>query len=58
MDQLHKLAQYLIEYEKIDGDDFVKLINGELDTPSESDSSETEETETEKNAESDDSADL
>lgn len=58
MEQLHKLAQYLIEYEKIDGDDFVKLINGELDTPSESDSSETEETETEKNAESDDSADL
>ncbi|MCQ2465088.1 MAG: ATP-dependent zinc metalloprotease FtsH [Oscillospiraceae bacterium] len=31
MDQLHKVAQYLIEHEKIDGDDFVKLINGELD---------------------------
>jgi len=32
MDQLHILAQYLIENEKIDGDDFVKLINGELET--------------------------
>ncbi len=31
IDQVHKLANYLIEHEKIDGDDFVKLINGELD---------------------------
>ena len=30
MDELEKLAQYLIEYEKIDGDDFIKLMNNEL----------------------------
>ncbi len=30
MDELEKLAQYLIEYEKIDGDDFIKLMKGEL----------------------------
>lgn len=30
MDKLHELAQYLITNEKIDGDDFIKLMNGEL----------------------------
>ncbi len=30
MDKLHTLAQYLIKHEKIDGDDFKKLMNGEL----------------------------
>ena len=29
-DQLDKVAHYLMEHEKIDGDDFVKLMNGEL----------------------------
>lgn len=28
-DQLDKVAHYLMEHEKIDGDDFVKLMNGE-----------------------------
>jgi len=32
IDQLHTLANYLIEHEKIDGDDFLKLMNGELIT--------------------------
>ncbi|MBE6853466.1 MAG: ATP-dependent zinc metalloprotease FtsH [Ruminococcus sp.] len=32
MSELHKLAEYLIEHEKIDGDDFIKLMNGELGT--------------------------
>ncbi len=31
MDELHKLAQYLIENEKIDGDDFIKLMEGTLE---------------------------
>ncbi len=30
IDKLHELAQYLIEYEKIDGDDFIKLMEGNL----------------------------
>ncbi len=30
MDKLHELAQYLIKYEKIDGDKFNKLMKGEL----------------------------
>ncbi len=30
MDQLHEVAQYLIEHEKIDGEDFAKLMRGEL----------------------------
>ncbi len=30
MDQLHKVAQYLIEHEKIDGDDFALLMEGKL----------------------------
>lgn len=29
MDKLHVLAEYLIENEKIDGDDFLRLMNGE-----------------------------
>ena len=29
MDQLHRVAQYLIKYEKIDGSDFEKLMQGE-----------------------------
>ena len=28
-DQLDKVAHYLMEHEKIDGDDFIKLMNGE-----------------------------
>lgn len=28
-DQLDKIAHYLMEHEKIDGDDFIKLMNGE-----------------------------
>ncbi len=31
MDKLHELAQYLIKYEKIDGEKFDKLMKGELD---------------------------
>ena len=30
IDKLHELAQYLIENEKIDGDDFIKLMEGTL----------------------------
>jgi cell division protease FtsH len=30
MDQLHRVAQYLIKYEKVDGPDFEKLMNGEV----------------------------
>lgn len=30
MDKLHELAQYLIKYEKIDGEKFAKLMNGEI----------------------------
>ena len=29
MDELHRLAKYLIENEKIDADDFIRLMNGE-----------------------------
>ena len=29
-DQLNRVAEYLIEHEKIDGDDFEKLMKGEL----------------------------
>ena len=32
LDELHLVAKYLIENEKIDGDDFEKLIHGELET--------------------------
>ena len=32
IDELHLVAKYLIENEKIDGDDFEKLIHGELET--------------------------
>ncbi|MBP1566076.1 MAG: ATP-dependent zinc metalloprotease FtsH [Oscillospiraceae bacterium] len=43
MNELHKLAQYLIENEKIDGNDFIKLIEGTLEVPEKkSDISETE----------------
>ena len=31
IDQLHFLAKYLMKYEKIDGDDFEKLMKGEMD---------------------------
>ena len=31
MDKLHELAQYLIKYEKIDGDKFNRLMEGTLD---------------------------
>lgn len=31
MDQLHLLAKYLMKYEKIDSDDFEKLMKGELE---------------------------
>ncbi|MEG0615865.1 MAG: hypothetical protein RR540_08930, partial [Oscillospiraceae bacterium] len=30
IDQLHLIAKYLLKYEKIDGKDFEKLMNGEL----------------------------
>ncbi len=30
MDQLHLVAQYLIRHEKVDGEDFAKLMRGEL----------------------------
>ena len=30
MDKLHELAQYLIKYEKIDGDNFNRLMEGTL----------------------------
>ena len=41
IDKLHELAQHLIEFEKIDGDDFIKLMEGKLviDTPDVSDES-------------------
>lgn len=29
-DQLHTVAQYLIDHEKANGDDFIKLMNGEI----------------------------
>lgn len=32
IDKLHELAQYLIKNEKIDGNDFIKLMNGEIAT--------------------------
>ncbi|MGN0467359.1 MAG: ATP-dependent zinc metalloprotease FtsH [Acutalibacteraceae bacterium] len=37
MDKLHVLAKYLIVHEKIDADDFVKLMNGELNDEQEQD---------------------
>ncbi len=30
MDQLHRVAQYLIRHEKVDGEDFVRIMRGEL----------------------------
>ena len=33
MDQMHLLSQYLYENEKIDGEDFLKLMNGEMNLP-------------------------
>jgi len=30
MDKLHMLAKYLLKFEKIDGDDFEKLMKGEI----------------------------
>ena len=33
LDQLHQVAQYLSEYEKIDDSDFIKLMEGRLDKP-------------------------
>jgi len=35
-EKLHELAQYLIKNEKIDADDFEKLMKGELQKPLES----------------------
>ncbi|MDD6276790.1 MAG: ATP-dependent zinc metalloprotease FtsH, partial [Clostridia bacterium] len=35
MDKLHELAQYLIKHEKINADDFKKLMEGELKTEDE-----------------------
>ncbi len=48
-DKLNELAEYLIEYEKIDGDGFEKLMKGELKwkkTEKEPDASEEEKTDT------------
>ena len=40
MDQLHRIAQYLIKFEKVDGPDFENLMNGET-LPNEEDSDST-----------------
>ena len=40
MDQLHRIAQYLIKFEKVDGPDFEKLMKGET-LPNEEDSDST-----------------
>ena len=40
MDQLHRVAQYLIKFEKVDGPDFEKLMKGET-LPNEEDSDST-----------------
>lgn len=37
IDKLHELAKYLIENEKIDGENFVKLMNGTLDADNNND---------------------
>ncbi len=37
MDKLTELAEYLIEYEKIDGEDFEKLMNGTLNAADKTD---------------------
>ena len=42
IDELHLVAKYLIENEKIDGDDFEKLIKGELEAPKVEKNSETD----------------
>ncbi len=42
IDELHLVAKYLIENEKIDGDDFEKLIKGELEVPKEEKTAETD----------------
>ena len=42
IDELHLVAKYLIENEKIDGDDFEKLIHGELEAPRVEKTSETD----------------
>ncbi|MBQ5988352.1 MAG: ATP-dependent zinc metalloprotease FtsH [Oscillospiraceae bacterium] len=42
IDELHLVAKYLIENEKIDGDDFEKLIHGELEAPKVEKTSETD----------------
>ncbi len=52
MDQLHFLAKYLMKFEKIDGDDFEKLMKGEIDESILADEVKTEETaETAENTE-------
>ena len=38
IDKLHALAQYLMEHEKIDGENFVKLMDGTEDPSERSDS--------------------
>ena len=42
IDELHLVAEYLIENEKIDGDDFEKLIKGELEVKKDEKPSETD----------------
>ena len=49
-DQLIKVAEYLIKHEKIDGDDFYKLMGGELIEADEITATATEEAETEANS--------
>ncbi len=52
IDQLHFLAKYLMKFEKIDGDDFEKLMKGEIDESILSDEPKAEETaESENNTE-------
>ncbi|MDO5125644.1 MAG: ATP-dependent zinc metalloprotease FtsH, partial [Ruminococcus sp.] len=46
IDQLHLVAKYLMKFEKIDGNDFEKLMSGELteaEFMNDSDASETNE---------------
>ena len=54
IDQLHLLAKYLLIHEKIDRDDFEKLMRGEM--PESAFEEKTSETESENTAESDNSA--
>jgi cell division protease FtsH len=49
MGKLNVIADYLLEYEKIDSDDFEKLMKNELDVDSKKKESETKEPEKDEN---------